>query len=181
MPVGFFCDFASSPRCDFTLANTTACLEEELAGFEASLNSGDFLYTLQNSCPTLFNFSTVSMSSVPVQSAIAIEQKYPTSIPSSYPSTTPSSEPSPEPTFAPTNLLVSISPLTLGVLIFACIVAFISVLRAYCFPNINKVKILAMVNEVLEEEDERVEETKDGWERRKPGSSHYSDDDSRSY
>ena len=35
-----------------------------------------------------------------------------------------------------------------------------------------------MVNEVLEE-DERMEETKDNWERRKPG--YYDDDDDDSY
>ena len=166
------------PKCDFTLANTTVCLEEELEDFESALNDGSFLQALQNSCPVLFNSNTVSMSPVPVQSKRAIQQKYPTSIPSSSPSTIPTSPPSPEPTFAPTNLVVSISPLTLGIFSCICVIAFLSVVRAYCFPNINKVKILAMVNEVLEE-DERMEETKDNWERRKPG--YYDDDDDDSY
>ncbi len=102
-------------------------------------------------------------------------------MPSSVPSSRPSGAPTITPTVDPTPMLIIVPSWIFGIGVTLCVIGAMIFIKSLFVPNINKVKILAMVNEVLEEEDTRRDESKDSWERTKPKFGRYMDDNDEHY
>ena len=169
-------------ECDYTRARADACVDTAINPFLEAIDDGTWFARLKTESSM---FATAQMNYAAMEQEEDIEEEFPTSVPTTI---VPSMIPTSVPTIDPTPMLVIVPRWAFAAFIVLCIICAIMLFKCCFTRDMNKVKILAMVNEVLEEEDYNREESKDEKNSRKrkkrPQSyddEYYDDDESQYY
>jgi hypothetical protein len=127
------------------------------------LQNGTWFETLQDIANNLGDtvFPNAQFNPELYDDGIILKQKFPTSQPTGRPTSRPTPKYTPPPTVQPEPLIISVPAWLFAAIIIGLVIALFFAYQACCVPNINKLKIVAMVNEILDEEFNGNEESKE--------------------
>jgi len=150
-----------SGQCDYTMERVEKCIFNMTESFIKALGDGSFFTTLQNVSLNLGDsvFPNAQYNTDLYSYGVILKQQFPTSLPTGQPTSQPSPKYTSPPTGTPKPLIIKIPNWLLAAIILGLIIALVFAYISCCTKNINKLKIVAMVNEILD--DDAFEESKE--------------------